>query len=118
VELTVLDQVPISEDQNLKIEINVPRGLKVGGEKVRTGTNAIEKQAASSSRGTVVATARSSQVVQSGKEVSKEAWGKADAMVKKGGEVAWDVKLMPGCAVKLTLEYEMSFPGGEAVVNR
>lgn len=38
-------------------------------------------------------------------------------MAKKGGEVAWNVKLNPGCGVRLCLEYEATFPGGEAVVS-
>jgi uncharacterized protein (TIGR02231 family) len=112
VELTVLDQVPISEDQNLKIEIHNPKGLKVDGDKVRTGMNAVE---AAQSK-TVIANSRSSG--QAMTKDSSSAWGKAEATARKGGEVAWKVNLMPGCAVKLALEYEMTFPTGEFVVNQ
>ncbi|KAF4613388.1 hypothetical protein G7Y89_g15498 [Cudoniella acicularis] len=40
VEVTVLDQVPVSEDERLKIEVVTPRGLKVDGEGVGAGVNA------------------------------------------------------------------------------
>lgn len=122
VELTVLDQVPVSEDERLKIEITSPRGLKVGGDKVRTGTNAsdpnmVPKPAATISTGTAKSARASVYNVASGQEVANQGnWGKAEAMAKKGGEVAWNVKLMPGCGVKLALEYELTFPGGEGVI--
>ena len=41
----------------------------------------------------------------------------AMATAKKGGEVSWNVKLNPGQGVKLMLEYEATFPGGETVVG-
>lgn len=39
------------------------------------------------------------------------------ATTKKGGEVIWNVKLNPGQGVRLALEYEATFPGGERVVG-
>lgn len=42
IELTVLDQVPVSEDERLKIEITIPKGLKVGGEVLKTGASVSE----------------------------------------------------------------------------
>jgi hypothetical protein len=123
VELTVLDQVPVSEDERLKVDIVTPRGLKVDGERVRTGTSATDANtyivtAPKPAAGTAKNARTSVYSAESGKELGREgAWGKAEAVAKKGGEVAWNVKLMPGCGVKLALEYELSFPGGEGVVG-
>lgn len=126
VELTVLDQVPVSEDERLKIEITNPRGLRVGGDKVRAGTNASDpnmvvaapKQPAATSAGIAQAARASVYNAASGQEIaSKGNWGQAEATAKKGGEVAWSVKLMPGCAVKLALEYELTYPATEGVVS-
>jgi hypothetical protein len=44
-------------------------------------------------------------------------WGKATALVKKGGEVSWDLSLNAGRAVKLGLEYEVALPSGEHVIQ-
>jgi len=123
IEMTVLDQVPVSEDERLKIEITNPRGLKPGGESVRTGTSAFAglppvntglsaKGAAKDVRASVYG------VNGNGKELPKESkWGSAIATTKKGGEVSWNVMLNPGQGVKLVLEYEASFPAGETVVG-
>ncbi|KAF8854047.1 hypothetical protein BDZ45DRAFT_677222 [Acephala macrosclerotiorum] len=115
VELTVLDQVPVSEDERLKIEITNPRGLKVGGDAVRAGQSATAGlPPATLSKGS----AREVRASASGIETPKDnKWGSAVATAKKGGEVAWNVKLNPGQGVKLVLEYEASFPGGEIVVG-
>ena len=48
---------------------------------------------------------------------STEKWGRATAVLKKGGEVCWDVKIEPGRGVKLVLEYEARFPSTEMVVG-
>ena len=122
-QLTVLDQVPVSEDEKLRIEITHPQGLKFGGDRVRTGVNATEKKQGParivSDTGTAKAARTSVHSVESGQEIgNKGSWGTAEATAKgKGGEVAWAVKLNPGCAVKLSLEYEMTFPGGDSIVN-
>jgi ribosomal protein L12E/L44/L45/RPP1/RPP2 len=122
VELTVLDQVPVSEDERLKIEITAPRGLRIGGETVRTGSSATESPAPHSIvkgvEGGTAKSARASVYNSAGQEVGSSGnWGKAEATAKKNGEVAWNVKLNPGSGVKLVLEYEACFPGGEMVVN-
>lgn len=113
VELTVLDQVPVSEDERLKIEVINPKGLKVG-ENVRAGQSALAPQPASSlgkgSAKDVRASAHST-------DVKGANWGTAIASAKKGGEVSWNVKLNPGQGVKLMLEYEANFPGGETMVG-
>ena len=89
VKLLVLDQVPVSRDERLKVEIRVPRGLKAVGDRVKAGERAED----------------------GGKGIKD--WGIADAVLKKGGEVQWDVRVKPGCGVKLGLEYETRLPAGE-----
>ena len=91
IEGTVLDQVPVSEEERLKVEVLQPAGLKSEGGPVKTGTGA------------------------GGKGMDK--WGRATAVLKKGGEVAWEVKIEPGKGVKLVLEYEAKFPSSETVVG-
>ncbi|OIW32786.1 hypothetical protein CONLIGDRAFT_594154 [Coniochaeta ligniaria NRRL 30616] len=92
INLVVLDQVPVSEDERLRIVITYPRGMAVGGNPVSTGVPG--KQGAENA-----------------------AWGKATATLKKAGEVSWDVVLNAGRSVKLPLEYEVAVPGGEGVVQ-
>ncbi|KAE8441993.1 hypothetical protein EG329_004119 [Mollisiaceae sp. DMI_Dod_QoI] len=114
VELTVLDQVPVSEDERLKIEITNPRGLRPGGEGVRAGQSATAGVPPTTiSKGSAKEVRASSQ----GIETKDARWGTAVATAKKGGEVTWNVKLNPGQGVKLMLEYEASFPGGETVIS-
>lgn len=92
IHLLVLDQVPVSEDERLRIAVAHPRGLVAGGASVATGVP--------------------------GKEGKENAhWGTATAQLKKGGEVSWDVVLDAGRSVKLALEYEVAAPGGEGVVQ-
>lgn len=121
--LTVLDQVPVSEDERLQIGITAPRGLTPGNS-VNTGVDASTSTVSvASATGTVskrsAQTARASAYgTENGKEVDRQVkWGAAEATAKKAGEVAWNVKLNPGCGVKLVLEYDATFPGGECVVG-
>lgn len=95
VNLTVLDQVPVSEDERLRIEIIHPRGMAVGGQAVGTGVAGRESVG--------------------GKE--DKVWGKATAALKKGGEITWDVSLNAGKSVKLNLEYEVALPTGDNVIQ-
>jgi len=92
VELLVLDQIPKSQDERLKIDITQPKGLNKEGDSVRTGQNAREGQQAT-------------------------AWGKAVAALKKNGEVAWTVNLEKGQACLLKLDYEARLPSQETIVN-
>lgn len=94
VRLIVLDQVPVSEDDKLRVDVAYPRGLSEGGSGINTGT-----QQATPKDG-------------SGKD-----WGKAIATLKKSGEVSWDVELHAGKSVKLDLEYEVSLPAGDMAVQ-
>ena len=108
VELTVLDQVPVSQDERLQIGITAPRGLKPGVS-VDTGIDATPS--APLGRASAYGT-------ENGKDVeSKAKWGVAKATAKKAGEVAWNVKLNAGRGVKLVLEYDTTLPGGECVVG-
>lgn len=104
VELLVLDQIPQSQDERLRVEVLVPKGLGKEGDEVRAGQNAREG-------GSSFASVGSSQA-QKG-----EAWGKATAALKKNGEVAWNVNLEKGQACLLKLEYEARLPSQESIVN-
>ncbi|AEO55557.1 hypothetical protein MYCTH_97470 [Thermothelomyces thermophilus ATCC 42464] len=95
VDVTVLDQVPVSEDDKIRVEVLRPAGLAASGGKtgpVPTGVPGRE-----------------------GKE--EQDWGKATASLKKAGEVQWDVSLNAGKSVKLVLQYEVAFPTGERVAQ-
>lgn len=106
VSVNVLDQVPISEDERLKIEILEPRGLKLGGDSVRAGSGILRQVSTSNS----TTTGRNS--------VPREIkWGTALATAKKSGEVIWKVQLNPGQGVKLPFEYEATFPSGEGIAG-
>lgn len=92
VQMLVLDQVPVSEDERLRVDILAPRGMAVGGSAVAAGVP--------------------------GKEGKEERdWGRASATLKKGGEVSWEVVLNAGKTVKLALEYDVAVPSGEGVVQ-
>ena len=117
-ELTVLDQVPVSEDERLRIEITNPRGLKAGGEGVRAGTSAFAVLPSPNSAKGNAKDVRASVYGSDGKEITNNGkWGSAVATTKKGGEVTWNVHLNPGQGVKLVLEYEATFPAGESVTG-
>ncbi|KAK4695666.1 hypothetical protein P7C71_g2133, partial [Lecanoromycetidae sp. Uapishka_2] len=92
VEGLVLDQIPISEDERLRVEVLQPSGLWKEGDTARSGLG----------------------IAAAGKVAEK--WGRATAILKKGGEVCWDLRLEPGRAVKLVLEYEARFPSSDLVV--
>jgi hypothetical protein len=91
VAVTVLDQVPVSEDEKLRVDVLQPAGIG-SGRAVATGVP--------------------------GKEGKEEAdWGRATASLKKAGEVQWEVVLNAGRSVKLVLQYEVAFPTGERVAQ-
>jgi hypothetical protein len=121
VELQVLDQVPISEDERLRIEIVSPRGLRLGGDGVPAGM-AAQSGSEYSGDGELSPAAKSRTSVYgdngvkasgTGREMGK--WGSATATAKKDGEVNWNVKINPLRGCKLVLEYEATYPGGESV---
>ncbi|KAM7188888.1 protein of unknown function (DUF4139) domain containing protein [Naviculisporaceae sp. PSN 640] len=100
VNITVLDQVPVSEDEKLRIDVSYPRGLSVNGQGVTTG----------------IAGKEGSATAAAGAAGEKD-WGKAVAVLKKAGEVSWDVQLAAGRSVKLLLQYEVMCPSGERIAQ-
>ncbi|CAK7263954.1 hypothetical protein SEPCBS57363_000836 [Sporothrix epigloea] len=113
VTLLVLDQVPVSEDEKLRVELQQPLGLLVVGAAVVTGVGVVGATAPNRSTITATASSSSSTVASGG---AKD-WGSAIATLKKEGQVVWDVKLNAGRTVKLDLEYNVSAPTGEGVVQ-
>lgn len=111
VEATVLDQVPVSDDEKLRVEVLVPRGLRKDDDQavVKAGVGQINE--GTGKKGSTYAEHGGT----GGEEKVK--WGKASAKMKKEGEIEWDVKLNPGQGVKLDLEYEARFPGGENIIG-
>ncbi|KFX94679.1 hypothetical protein V490_04264 [Pseudogymnoascus sp. VKM F-3557] len=114
VELTLLEQVPISEDERLRIEILTPRGLRIGGEGVLAGSpkdgDKPRESIGSASGKSAAGAVRAGVYGKDGK------WGSAVATAKKGGEINFNVKINPGRGCKLVLEYEVTYPGGETIV--
>ena len=105
-EIKVIDQIPVSEDEKLKIEVAVPKGLNVEGDSVRAGIAAPKD---GNSDGTAPAASPSSSQ-------QTKAWGRATASLKKGGRIEWDVELHKGQACLLKLEYDVRLPSNESIV--
>ncbi|KAF2761569.1 hypothetical protein EJ05DRAFT_472550 [Pseudovirgaria hyperparasitica] len=101
VELLVLDQIPVSEDEKLRIEVLQPSGLKEG-ETVTAGMSAREAGAVEGAPTWMK---------------GEKTWGNATASLKKNGEVSWNVKLEKGGACLLRLEYAARTPGTDKIVN-
>ncbi|KIW08338.1 uncharacterized protein PV09_01256 [Verruconis gallopava] len=101
VELLVIDQVPVSQDERLRVSILQPRGLNKEGDATKAG------QSAKEGANEVVPTTN-------GKNA---AWGMATATLKKNGEVNWTVNLEKGGACLLKLEYETRMPSGASIVE-
>lgn len=110
----VLDQVPVSEDEKLKIEVLQPRGLRSEGDKVMSGA-AVYGEAVKngSSIGSVISADRTRGVLG-----TEDTWGRAEATLKNAGEICWNVKLNPGQRVRLDLEYEARFPNTEKIIGK
>ncbi|KAI4251401.1 MAG: hypothetical protein LQ352_004872 [Teloschistes flavicans] len=108
IDATVLDQVPVSEDDKLKVEILSPRGLfKEGDQVAAAGVGQINEGTGK----------KGSTYAASSAGASGSKWGKASAKMKKEGEIEWEIKLKAGQGVKLELEYEARFPSGSGVVG-
>lgn len=88
-----LDQVPVSNDERLKVEVIQPRGLRREGDSARSGTG----------------------VAPFGKEDPK--WGKATAIFKKAGEICVNFKIEGGKSVKFAIEYETRHPAQDSVLS-
>ena len=100
----VLDQVPVSEDEKLRVEILRPKGMSVGGDTLATG----EAVGFGDDYGSSSSSASAS--------LNKD-WGSAKVQLKKDGQVAWDVSLNAGHATRLVLEYGVALPAKEKVVQ-
>lgn len=123
VEGTVLDQIPVSDDEKLRVDVLQPKGLRNEGDHVLDGVAATVEMA---SRGSAVAQNNNTSNRESSASSSSydarssgkgEKWGRAIATLKKGGEISWNVKLNPGQGVRLVLEYEARFPSSDSIVG-
>lgn len=92
--LLVLDQIPVSEDDKLTVEITKPVGLEEVWDEVDAG------------RGLKGA---------HGKQLTNKdvRWGSARATLKRQGELCWNVSLDKGATCALDLEYEVRVPESE-----
>ena len=93
IEGMVMDQIPVSEDQRLRVEILRPTGLCHEGDTRAAGAG----------------------LPGVGKVLDK--WGKATARLKNDGEIWWDISIEPGRGAQLVLEYETKFPTTDVVVE-
>lgn len=92
VSIMVQDQIPVSEDERLRVELLNPKGVQIDGLGVLVG--------------------------DPGRDARQDKdWGKATATLKKTGEVNWQVTLNAGKAVRLSMEYSVSLPSGDAAVQ-
>jgi Domain of unknown function (DUF4139)/N-terminal domain of unknown function (DUF4140) len=90
IEILVLDQVPVSQEERLRIDILQPRGLSKEGDAVKTGLPMTE---------------------------TKAAWGKAVGTLKKAGEVSWMANIEKSQACILKFDYEARLPSSESVMT-
>jgi uncharacterized protein (TIGR02231 family) len=104
VDVIVLDQIPVSEDEHLKIDITFPRGLIKEGDVVNAGISSKEAVAGTTSPASISKSAESLK------------WGSAVARLKKNGEVAFAAKLESGRGCLLKLEYEARLPSNDRIV--
>ncbi|KAL9001279.1 MAG: hypothetical protein Q9169_000170 [Polycauliona sp. 2 TL-2023] len=105
---TVLDQVPVSEDDKLKVEVLIPKGLdKENSQAIKAGIGQINEGTGK----------KGSTYAEESTGSSGGKWGKATAKMKKEGEIEWDVQLKAGQGVKLELEYIAKFPSGTGVMG-
>lgn len=92
IEGKVFEQIPVSEDERLRIELLQPDGLSKEGNAVSSGAPLGEGK------------------------VSGKSWGHATASLGKDGEIVWGFKIGPGKGARFMLEYAARFPSGETVV--
>lgn len=88
VSITVFDQVPVSEDENLRINIIEPKGLDKEND-----------------------TADLKELLKKGEN------GKGDVLLGKNGQIKWNITLKPGKDIKLVLEYESRIPSGQQIIG-
>ncbi|KAI0198122.1 hypothetical protein F4808DRAFT_268591 [Astrocystis sublimbata] len=95
VQVTVLDQVPVSQDERLKVSIVKPHGLVIDGHAVPAGEGDYD----------------------SDDDNGNTTWGYAEAKLKKGGEIEWAADINPGCSAVLSLSYSCAFPTDTQTIN-
>ena len=110
-ELKVLDQIPVSEDETLKVTTLTPAGLNTeraipAGESAKESTPTNSK----ARTGSVDTSASSSASAQDAK---KKEWGKGTVKLDKEGLVSWDLKINPSKGCKIALEYAVKVPSGK-----
>ncbi|OKL63811.1 hypothetical protein UA08_00412 [Talaromyces atroroseus] len=88
VSITVYDQVPVSEDEQLRINILEPKGLD-----------------------------KEDEVVKLYDPFKNGEKGTGEVVWEKGGRVKWNIKLRSGKDVRLILEYESRIPSGKQIVG-
>lgn len=113
IDLLVLDQIPVSEEEKLRIDITSPRGLVKEGDTAKAGVSA--REALANSTGTGAPSSSSAAMAASGNGAGK--WGSAVAKYKKNGEISWSVSLERSAACLLKLEYEARLPNNDQIVS-
>ncbi|KAG8412944.1 hypothetical protein J3459_013637 [Metarhizium acridum] len=94
VSIKVRDQIPVSDDHCLRVKLLSPKVTTIDGPKVLVGSPGRDA-------------------------IWDEDWGVATATATrdKTGEINWDVSLNAGKAVRLIMEYSVSFPHGEGAIQ-
>jgi Domain of unknown function (DUF4139) len=88
VSITVYDQIPVSEDEQLRINVLEPKGLDNENDTVKLF-----------------------DLFKNGEK------GTGEVVLEKGGQVKWNLKLRAGKDVKLVLEYGSRIPSGKQIVG-
>ena len=88
VSISVHDQVPVSEDERLRINISEPKGLEREGDQKKLEVSRGHGQ-----------------------------WYTGTVSLGKNREVKWDITLQKGKEVKLVLEYEAKIPSGQKIIG-
>lgn len=118
VSLLVIDQIPISEDEKIKVSIVTPKGLEMPtdekkGNVVSTGVPLLSNS--NTPVGSSSASLAKRMSIRGDKNSSH--WGSAKAEMKKNGEVRWNVELRGGKGVGLGLDYQVGYPKEAGIIN-
>ena len=111
VTLTVKDQIPVSEDERLRIEILTPKGLQQENDRAQAGVEFVNAR-------TTQQRGHDAEKKASTSKSSGQTWGQAVAKLDKLGAIEWAVTLKAGKAVRLTLEYCIRHPGTEKALEQ
>ncbi|KAL2371361.1 hypothetical protein BDBG_09086 [Blastomyces gilchristii SLH14081] len=90
VSLVLLDQVPVSKNGSLQVNVLEPKGLDKEGD---SATVALDSSAV------------------------KERWGSGRVSRLKAGEIMWQLEVKKGMELKLTLAYEAKMPTGYQIIG-